>query len=143
MRINKDILIGDTTTTLEQINTNKTNIESINTYSTSEKAIGTWVDGKTIYQKTIPFTFSSSANSVSIAHGITNIDKCIKYYGSFLESGNVIRFIPQFYYTMDSVYSIVVYIIDATNINIYYGDYAKNNTSIITDCYITIEYTKK
>jgi len=29
MRINKDILIGDTTTTLEQINTNKTNITKL------------------------------------------------------------------------------------------------------------------
>jgi hypothetical protein len=36
-----------------------------NVYSTSEAIAGTWVDGKTIYRKTIKYTFSSSSSSGS------------------------------------------------------------------------------
>lgn len=111
-----------------------------NTYSTEEQRIGTWIDGKPIYRKVIPFKFSSSANKLSINHNITNLGYAIKAYG-FIPGSVENRFIPQFYYNMDTIYSITIYHISSTTINIFYGDYAKNNLNT-NQCYIIIEYTK-
>ena len=49
------------------------------TYSTNEQAIGTWIDGKTIYEKTVKFTTTSIGTSwTSVCNlGITNVN-CVK-----------------------------------------------------------------
>ena len=49
-------------------------------YSSTEKVIGKWIDGKTLYQKTISYTPSEDINTDNthithnIAHGIENVD---------------------------------------------------------------------
>lgn len=44
-------------------------------YSTDEHIIGTWIDGKTLYEKTIEFTTTSTANTYTqYVHGIANVD---------------------------------------------------------------------
>lgn len=51
-------------------------------YSTSEEVCaGTWVDGKTIYRKTIDFGALPNNTSKSVAHGISNLDYVVKMEG--------------------------------------------------------------
>lgn len=47
---------------------------SYHTYSTEEKKIGTWIDGKTLYEKTIS-TNVSFQKSVEILHEVSDYDK--------------------------------------------------------------------
>lgn len=53
---------------------------ALNSYSTTETAIGTWIDGRVIYRKVIPWTpsntigASSASNNYTINHGITNFN---------------------------------------------------------------------
>ena len=46
------------------------------TYSTSEKAVGEWIDGRTVYEKTVPITLPSTTSSIS-PHGISNFGALI------------------------------------------------------------------
>lgn len=46
-------------------------------YSTTEQVIGTWIDGKTVYEKTIIGTSIDGGTTVNIAHGIQNVDEFI------------------------------------------------------------------
>ena len=111
-------------------------------YSTEEQRIGTWIDGNPIYRKVIPFKFSSSANNIAVAHNIDNLGYVIKTYG-FIPNANENRFIPQFYYTMDQQYSITPYHVSSTAVNIYYGNFVKNNIGGSgRQCYLIMEYTK-
>lgn len=51
-------------------------------YTTAEQDTGlTWVGGETIYQKTLVAGTFPNANSVNVAHGITGLDKIIKFEG--------------------------------------------------------------
>ena len=51
-------------------------------YSTEEQVIGTWIDGKTLYEKTFTvtsFTYEDWINAVDVTS--LNIDKCLKISG--------------------------------------------------------------
>lgn len=52
-------------------------------YSTSEVNTGfTWIDGKTIYKKTVTGTLpNSTAGTTNIAHGITGLDTLVHMHG--------------------------------------------------------------
>lgn len=51
-------------------------------YSTSEIDTGTkWIDGSTIYKKTIDFGYLPNETTKAVAHGITNLDKVIDLRG--------------------------------------------------------------
>jgi hypothetical protein len=53
-------------------------------YSTTEQDTGLkWIDGKTIYQKTINFGTLPNNNSKAVAHGISNLDYVVDYNGVF------------------------------------------------------------
>ena len=116
------------------------NLVTPNAYSLSEIRIGTWIDGRPIYRKVIPFNFSSSTNRVNIKHGISNIDNVIKAYG-FINNPGEARFIPQFYYTMESIYSVTLYVVTATTFSVFYGDWSKNRVNTLHPVAI-LEYTK-
>lgn len=48
-------------------------------YSTNEMETNAkWIDGKTIYKKTIDFGYLPNNDSKSVSHGIANLDKVIK-----------------------------------------------------------------
>lgn len=111
-----------------------------NNYSTLETKIGTWIDGKPIYRKVIPFTRNTSANSTNITHNISNLGDVVNCYGYF-KDGAVTRLIPQFYYADMTTYSISIYTIDATRVALFYGDWYRYATTI-TNSYIVLEYTK-
>lgn len=57
-----------------------TTLAAMGGYSTSEVATPfTWIDGKTIYKKTINFGSMPNNTSKSVAHGITGLDNIIDY----------------------------------------------------------------
>lgn len=51
------------------------------TYTKTEKAVGTWIDGKTIYRKTVDFGTLPSNNSKSVNHNISNLNYVVKIEG--------------------------------------------------------------
>lgn len=64
-------------------------------YSTEEVNTGaTWLDGKTIYKKTIAVTSITGNTDMNINHGISNLEHCIKVEGVALLSGGSSRIIP-------------------------------------------------
>ena len=69
----------------------KSYIDNIADYSTSEKAVGTWIDGKTIYQKTISLGLLPNNTSSTVPHGITGLTRVIEFVGNGYDSGNAIR----------------------------------------------------
>ena len=101
-------------------------------YSTTERFTGKyWIDGKPIYSKVITISFINSniQAAQNFPHGITGLDKIIKYFGN-CEITNAKRPFPY----SDSI---------VCNLNSY------NNTDIyLYCCYqvsnleLTIEYTK-
>ena len=103
-------------------------------YSTNEKVIGTWIDGKTLYQKTINCGTMTS-REMSVAHNISNIENVIDLCGI---------------YTMPNEYLVVSYSSQAgntwnirlsatsTNIILTFG----SSFSVQGTTCVTIKYTK-
>lgn len=58
------------------------------TYSTAEKEVGTWIDGSTIYQKTIDFGALPNNTSKTVAHNISNMNYAVKIEGVAVAAGN-------------------------------------------------------
>lgn len=64
------------------VNSNDDELQAINkynlSYSTNEQSTGnTWIDGKTIYSKTILKSVTSLSNSTTVAVNISNIDAVV------------------------------------------------------------------
>lgn len=55
-------------------------------YSTDEKVVGTWIDGKTLYQKT--FTGTTASGDSNINHNISNVSQICNVYG-YVNQGNI------------------------------------------------------
>lgn len=47
-------------------------------YSTEEHIIGTWIDGSTLYEKTIDFGALPNNTTKNVAHNISNIKRIVK-----------------------------------------------------------------
>lgn len=109
-------------------------------YSTSEQIVGTWIDGRPIYQKTIPFTGTYNvAAQTYIPHGITNLDLVLKLVGT-CKRGNKRIALPFLHHTTDD-WSINIYDADAStgNVTLWVGT---NNSTNVTDISITMQYVK-
>lgn len=105
-------------------------------YSLAEINTGTkWIDGKTIYKKTIDFGALPNTSSKSVAHNISNLGYVIKIEGYAWDETSSYRPLPSAAPTAAN--SIEVYNND-TNIVVYTGI----NRSNLTTCYITLYYTK-
>lgn len=105
-------------------------------YSTEEKVVGRWVDGKPLYVKTISCgNLSGSTTTQTIAHNITNFEKCVHIAGIMRHnSANVFETLP----TIENGSSLQRVQVDATYIYInQWGTWAS-----WVDCYMTIYYTK-
>ena len=50
-------------------------------YSLTEHAVGTWIDGSTVYEKTIDFGALPNATTKYVAHGITNLKVIVAIKG--------------------------------------------------------------
>ena len=106
------------------------------TYSTTEKAVGEWIDGKTIYRKTIDVGALPNNASKNTPHGISNLDTVIDCRGFAKATWGTQYPIPTVYASGDTSYNTQVSV-DATNVTL---SCAGNNSS--KSGYVTIWYTK-
>ena len=105
-------------------------------YSTEEQDTGVkWIDGKTIYQKTIYVPSVATGTASNIQHDIDNIETCVSITGTCIFQSTTRLPLP--------------YISTSINYNICLGNVTHSNfmiqtgTSItISDAYVTIRYTK-
>lgn len=104
-------------------------------YSTDEKVVGTWVDGKTIYEKTVNCGTLPNGTSKTVAHNISNLGNIVSIKGIAYETnGNTL---PMPYLNADNFNYTVQLEVNSTNIVF--------NTKIDFTAYtgfITIQYTK-
>lgn len=121
------------------------NIDSA-TYSTSEKAIGTWIDGNTIYRKTISFSSVSPGGrqilDLGLAGGET-FGTIVKVYGAIHDSSYNWQIIPRPLATA-SQWEISVGDFGSSDIggSGHFGMNIGNGYSSNDYGYITVEYTK-
>lgn len=107
-------------------------------YSTSETSTGeTWVDGKTIYQKTIKIT-SLNSNS-TYTHGISNFGELIDIYGTGYWSGQGWQPIQRVVTDGIAPYGLGLGDINSTKFMFQVG----SSYSGFQKAYITLKYTKK
>ena len=106
-------------------------------YSTSEVDTKVkWVDGSTIYRKTINFGALPDSSAKTVAHNISNIANIIKVEGWAKATTGVMAVLP-FVSTVGLANGIQV-VYDATDITVTTGTDRTN----FTTCYITLYYTK-
>ena len=101
-----------------------TNLERANGYSSDEIVVGTWVNGKTVYQKTIRLGSPTVDVESSLPHGISSMLQCVDIKGYAV--------IGSYYHPIAQVGPIYV---DTTNIH-----FAPLQS--VNDSYVTIQYTK-
>lgn len=106
-------------------------------YSTSETNTGiTWVDGKTIYSKTLSYNNTGIGNGTVWNHGIANISEVVKTEGHLNANGTYIGF-PN---TTNNSANDLGFRVDTTQIQWFGNDSWGAQTS--RTIYITIWYTK-
>lgn len=107
-------------------------------YSTSEVATNTtWVDGKMIYKKTVNFGNMPSSTTKNVAHGVTGIDRFIKYETSLKDTTNDNSFPLPFVRASGGTDNMELRL-TPTNITV-----TTNSANFVNfSAYITIYYTK-
>ena len=112
-------------------------------YSTTEHEIGTWIDGSTIYEKTV-YNAGGVSGSIQIPHGITNLDKVISYEGFCYDDPAQSQYANGQYFPFPRISA------DNNNIGISGVDSTyilfTNPTAFVTrltHIYVTIRYTKQ
>ncbi len=114
-------------------------IDMTSTYSTSELAVGEWTDGSPIYKKTVDIgTLPSPSTQKSVAHGITNLSKIVKFEGTARYSTNRTFPLPYISGSFDNGDSISL-VVDASNIVVKCGSNADRSGM---SGEVTIYYTK-
>ena len=108
-------------------------------YSTEEQIVGTWIDGKTLYEKTIVY-------SGSIAKGTYAILDNTLMYGSNVDYFTVISSSAKLsgvnsWFTQGSKGGTLYEIALSDTLGVYVENFAEANL-IITDVVVTIRYTK-
>lgn len=105
-------------------------------YSTAEQIVGTWVDGSTIYEKTVYYAGGQSG-AVTFAHGISNFGKLISIEGNCYDNQeNMYMPFPR---VGPDGNNIGIVSVDSTNVQ--YAVAGAFATSVV-DVYLTIRYTK-
>ncbi len=114
-------------------------------YSTTERAVGTWIDGKTLYQKTIETNMPTISSDLQRAYRyvsfpeLSSIDKIVEYsaicmYGSPTTYASI----PQ-YWDVDNKYYALRCNLDKSNgIYLFLNRLTASNATV----YVTIWYTK-
>lgn len=116
-------------------------VDAMGDYSTSEIDTGyKWIDGKTIYKKTVDCGTLPNATVKDIAHNISNVSMIMKIEGIFY-SLDYKRFtpLPQNFTGNSGMFSgsVLNMRVSDTNISIYSSD----NKSAYS-AYVTLYYTK-
>lgn len=104
-------------------------------YSTTEQIIGTWIDGSNVYEKTI--NVGTITTNTTVAHGINNLDTIIDYSGFGKYAGTDKTVMP--FQNPASSYGFGINTYDGTNLVLAKASSLGSNMS---DCYITLRYTK-
>lgn len=107
-------------------------------YSTSEQIVGTWIDGSTLYEKTVYVgTLTVDSSDHSVAHGIQNFGRLIDFSASGrLSSSSTNRHVFFNFYRPGSTNGSF-FMVDNTSVI-----YMNNWDAQIADVYVTIRYTK-
>lgn len=105
------------------------------TYSETEQIVGTWIDGKTVFEKTIDCGYLPNNSSKNVAHGITNLSKIISWGGGIITDSGAYTPIP--YIHGDGLQYSVSVLATSTDITL---STKTNRTTWYA--YITIRYTK-
>lgn len=104
-------------------------------FSLDETEAGTWIDGSTLYKKTIDCGALPDSTLKQVAHGISNIGQVVSISGTSQNSTSGTK-IPMPYVGRDND-PIGIYA-DGTNVNIR----TWNNVTAYNVTYITLYYTK-
>jgi hypothetical protein len=110
---------------------------AIGNFSTSEVATAyKWVDGKTIYKKTINFGSLPNATSKSVAHGISGYENFISFSGwAKLSGSNVFFSLPH----TDTIAANSIRVnVNSGNVEVIAGI----DRTTFTTSFITVYFTK-
>lgn len=116
------------------LNGNKLQYGSEHHYSTDEQVVGTWIDGSTLYEKTIDFGALPNNTTKSVNHDISNLDKVAFLNGIAYKSGDII---PIPFSHSSSVSNQPQLSIGSSTVNIKTANDQSDRTG-----YITVRYTK-
>lgn len=108
------------------------NVKATVDYSTDEHPIGTWIDGSTLYEKTI----YHSAIPSNVAHNIDNLKECIDARG-FVRNSAGTQFNPIPYSDPSAITNQITIIVTSTQSQIRTSGTWTGNTG-----YVTLRYTK-
>ena len=107
-------------------------------YSTDEQVIGTWIDGKTLYEKTIPIQKSSiSSGNNTINHLINNFGQLVKKEIIYNYSNGDMN--TDLANPSNNDYRMEVGDVGSTDFTLFIGTSAFSLISVI---YATLQYTK-
>lgn len=104
-------------------------------YSTTEQVVGTWIDGSTVYEKTVNLNGLPNNATKTVAHGIINLSYIIQAYGfGYGPNGIPIPFVDN----NSNATQQLALIINDTNIIVR----TNSDRSAYTTAYVTMLYTK-
>ena len=129
--------ITDGTSVTLIISNDVSEVKEMLNYSTSEHVVGKWIDGSTVYEKTIDVGALPNSAERAIAHGISNLKYVVEIRGvAIRETGPIAYPIP--FVRIDSASNNISLVVGDTNINISTNiDY-----SYMNKCYVTLRYLK-
>lgn len=104
-------------------------------YSTTEHEIGTWIDGSSLYEKTINFGTLPNATNKTVNHDISNLKDILTAQGMAIRGTNTFKPLPFSAPTASG--NISVEVTDSVVYVATLSDY-----SAYTNSYITLRYTK-
>jgi hypothetical protein len=117
-------------------------------YSTTEQRVGTWIDGKSVYQKTIKVDSTSVSNSsfatVALQSGIDELvdDKVHLKILSAGTAGWAGRTIPQVASASGTFYNTAYVFADSGSNDYVVSIINHSGTNLTVGGYVTIQYTK-
>jgi len=114
-----------------------TNGSEAHHYSTEEQVVGTWLDGKTLYEKTVDCGALPNNGTKNVNHNIANLKRIINFSGCAYRSVGDIVNIPLPYVGNNSNLNTVLYV-GSTII----GITTFSDRSAFTESYVTLQYTK-
>ena len=121
----------------------KTSIETlknnVNNFSTNEVEIGKWINGETLYRKTINIGTLPSVPGQKIKnHDISNLGAIVRMYGYAYSYGSG-SYIPiPFSPSASTAVAGIAVLATSTDVRVQVAQ----DQSAFTVCYVTIEYTK-
>lgn len=107
-------------------------------YSTTEQIIGTWIDGSTLYEKTI-YDAGGAYGEIYIPHGVSNLEKIVYAEGVCADNGAT----PYNYYPFSRISgdgnNVGISVTTTGAVSVYVPSAFQQR---IVDIYVTIRYTK-